>query len=479
MTMRRVTVGVAMAVVASLAGVAGSSLAATTLPPQILGMSPATGSTGGATQVTIFGTNLSGTTKVTFGGAVGTSITNVSQNQITVMSPTHAVGSVHVAVTAGGGTSKLSGGDIFTYSDTPVVQYVLPGTGPTAGGTVVQIHGLNLSGTTAIKFGTTAATVVTNVSSSEVDATSPSGTGLVHVVVTTAKGPSSISGSDAFRYSDVPVVSYFSPSTGPTAGGTLVHIYGTNLSGSTTVKFGTTAATMITNVSQTEVDATSPAGSSGNVDIRVTTPKGTSQIPDFNVGGPVAIGSTGIGCGGFGSLGDIFTYSNTSVVSYLPTSTSPTAGGVPVQIHGLNLSGATAVKFGASPVSSITNVSPTEVDVVSPGHTAGNVDVTVVTPSGPTSIDACDVFTFTNGPVITSMSPNFGPGGTAVRIFGSRLVGTTSVSFGSVPGTAIKNVSATEVDVTAPAGSGQVDVVVTATAGTSVQSPSDLFSYSG
>lgn len=78
-----------------------------------------------------------------------------------------------------------------------------------------------------------------------------------------------------------PSVIAVTPNTGPTAGGTPVVISGTNFTGVTAVSFGGTPAASFMFINGTTIDATSPAGSSGVVDVRVTTPVGTSGI---NVG---------------------------------------------------------------------------------------------------------------------------------------------------------------------------------------------------
>jgi phosphodiesterase/alkaline phosphatase D-like protein len=72
-----------------------------------------------------------------------------------------------------------------------------------------------------------------------------------------------------------PTITGVSPTSGPTGGGTTVTITGTNLTGATSVKFGSTAATITTNTA-TSITATSPAGAAGAVDITVTTAGGTS-----------------------------------------------------------------------------------------------------------------------------------------------------------------------------------------------------------
>jgi hypothetical protein len=74
----------------------------------------------------------------------------------------------------------------------------------------------------------------------------------------------------------LPTVSGISPSSGSTAGGTNVTITGTNFTGATAVKFGSTDASSFTISSATTITATSPAGTAGVVDISVITPGGTS-----------------------------------------------------------------------------------------------------------------------------------------------------------------------------------------------------------
>src|SRR6516164_2228845 len=75
----------------------------------------------------------------------------------------------------------------------------------------------------------------------------------------------------------VPTVTGVSPSFGPPGGGTVVTITGTNFASGATVAFGGNAATPVTFVSSTELQAPSPGGT-GKVDVTVTTGGGTSAI---------------------------------------------------------------------------------------------------------------------------------------------------------------------------------------------------------
>ncbi|GAC1629702.1 MAG: hypothetical protein NVS4B2_12200 [Chloroflexota bacterium] len=78
-----------------------------------------------------------------------------------------------------------------------------------------------------------------------------------------------------------PVVTSITPNNGPLGGGTPITINGTNFSGSSQVCFGTNclpASAFSVNVTRTQITASAPAGSTGTVDVTVTTSQGTSTL---------------------------------------------------------------------------------------------------------------------------------------------------------------------------------------------------------
>ncbi|MDA8186231.1 MAG: IPT/TIG domain-containing protein [Actinomycetota bacterium] len=254
-------------------------------PPTVSAVNPASGPVAGGTSVTITGTNLTGAALVHFGTSAATSLTVVSGTEITATSPAGSAGTVDVTVTTPSGTSATSSSDQFAYEAAPTVTGITPSSGPLAGGTSVTITGTNLTGAPLVHFGTSAATSVTVVSGTEITATSPAGSaGTVDVTVTTPSGTSATGSADLFTYEaspppppvGAPTVTGISPSSGPASGGTSVTITGTNLTGATSVDFGTGAATSFAVVSDTKITAISPAGIAGTLDVRVTTPAGTS-----------------------------------------------------------------------------------------------------------------------------------------------------------------------------------------------------------
>jgi hypothetical protein len=146
---------------------------------------------------------------------------------------------------------------------TPLVTSISPNSGPTAGGTSVVITGTNFTGVTAVRFGSAAASSFVVNSATSITATSPPGTGIVDITVTAAGVTSPTSPADQFTFSlPLPTVTSVSPNVGPTGGGTSVTVTGTNFTGTTAVRFGTTAASSFTVNSATSITATSPAGRS-------------------------------------------------------------------------------------------------------------------------------------------------------------------------------------------------------------------------
>jgi hypothetical protein len=159
-------------------------------------------------------------------------------------------------------------------SSGPTISSINPTSGPAAGGTTVTIKGTGfVVGSTSVSFGGVAASRVSVDSDTQITATSPAGSGTVPVTVTTPNGTASAQ----FTYNAppaAPTISSINPTSGPAAGGTTVTIKGTGfVVGSTSVSFGGVAASRVSVDSDTQITATSPAGS-GTVNVTVTTPNG-------------------------------------------------------------------------------------------------------------------------------------------------------------------------------------------------------------
>jgi hypothetical protein len=174
--------------------------------PTVSSVVPSSGPATGGSSVIITGTNLTAASVVKFGTVAATTYTVTSAIQITAMSPPGA-GMVDVTVTTAGGTSITSAGDRFSYVALPTVSSVAPNSGPTAGGTPVTITGTNFTGASAVRFGAAPAATFMVASATQITATSPAGSGTVHVTVATPGGTSVASAADQFAYTS-PAAAY-------------------------------------------------------------------------------------------------------------------------------------------------------------------------------------------------------------------------------------------------------------------------------
>jgi hypothetical protein len=424
--------------------------------PTVISVSPSMGLEAGGNSVTILGTNFTSAYAVTFGATLATSVVFNSATSLTAIVPP-GTGTVDVVVTTLGGSSPTGSADQFTYLGPPVITSVLPDSGPASGGTRFTVFGSGFDGLYSLYVGSVPATNVTIVSPTEVMGTTPAGTGTADVVIGAQGGVSQTTAADQFTYIAAPRVTSISPSRGPTSGGTTVTITGSNLSGATAVNFGASVATIISVDSASQVTATAPAGSSGTVDVRVTSAGGTSPT----VGG------------------DQFTYVPAPLLGVISPNSGPSVGGTAVTIAGADLSGATSVTFGGVPATIVADT-PAIVSVVSPAGT-GTVDIRITTAGGTSDIVENDQFTYIALPGINSVSPNRGPeaGGTSVTITGGGFTGASEVKFGAADAASITVNSASSITATTPPGTGTVDVTVVAADLFTTTTVTNAFTYVG
>jgi IPT/TIG domain len=260
-----------------------------------------------------------------------------------------------------------------------------------------------------------------------------------------------------------PTVTNVKPDAGLERGGARVTLTGTNLATVTEVKFGS-AASVPASCSETECQATSPAGS-GAVHLTVSTVGATSAPSSANLFTYVPVGPA-------------------PTVKRLSAKLGPAVGGTPVTITGSAFTGVTEVRFGPASASDVTVVSSTSITVVSPAGTTGTADVTVITPNGTSALGSKDQFKY-EAPVITAVAPNTGSkvGGTRVTVTGGGFaVGTTGTTFdfGGTPAGSVACASSTSCTMVAPAvkKAGAVDVKATVEGKASKKNaPADQFTY--
>jgi hypothetical protein len=249
-----------------------------TLPPPVSTITSFTPTSGAAgATIIIKGTNLTGTTSVSFGGTPATSFTVDSATGITAVLGAGASGSV--SVTTPDGTASLAG---FTFTLPPPVSTITSFT-PTSGaaGATIIIKGTNLTGTTSVSFGGTPATSFTVDSATGITAVLGAGAN-GSVSVTTLDGTASLAG---FTFIQTPTITFFTPTSAQT--GSTVTITGSNFTGATAVSFGGTSATSFIVVSPTTIQAVVGDGATGN--ITISSPNGTATLLGFAYLPPFAL----------------------------------------------------------------------------------------------------------------------------------------------------------------------------------------------
>jgi hypothetical protein len=252
--------------------------------PTVTSVSPTQGPTSGGNTVTITGTGFTGATSVLF-GSVSAPFTVVSATHINATAPAAPAAPVTVTVVTPGG---ISNGVLYFYVPPPTVVGVSPSAGPVAGGNTVTITGSGLALTSAVHFGTAAATGTVVVSDNQIEVQAPSSSGTVAVTVTTPGGTSLPGvGNPYYTYVGLPVISALNPMQGPASGGNAVTISGSNLGLAQSVLFGGITVPFVA-LSGNELVAISPGGTPGPVTVTVTTPGGISGPASYQMlAGPI------------------------------------------------------------------------------------------------------------------------------------------------------------------------------------------------
>ena len=169
-------------------------------------------------------------------------------------------------------------------------------------------------------------------------------------------------------------------------------------------------------------------------------------------------------------------------VTGLAPAQGPAAGGAVVTLAGSGFTTGSTVHFGAALATGVTVASSSQLTATAPAGSPGVVDVTVTNPSGTSATNASDRFTYVAGPVVTAVTPGYGPASfpTTVVLKGSHFTGALTVLFGDVPAMSFAVVSDSVINATSPGGPAEVvDVTVTGAGGTSTVSAADQFSYLG
>ena len=349
------TAGAKSVAVTTAGGVATKASAFTyvVLAPTITSIAPTSGSTLGGTVFTITGTNLTGGASVQVNGVAATNVVVVNATTITARTPAGLAGAKNVSVTTAGGTATKA--SAFTFVTPPTITTVSPTTGSTNGATTIAITGTNLVGVTSVTVNGVAATNVIVVNASAITAKTPAGTvGAKNVSVTTPGGTATK--TNAFTYVAPLVIASILPTSGPTSGGTILTITGTNLTGARLTIQGTSIP--IFNNTGTSFNITTPAHLAGVISVTIATAGGTINKPNA------------------------FKFVPLPTITSISPPSGPTSGDTEITITGANFTGATSVQVNGVAATSMVVVSATSITARTPAGTVGAKSVTVTTIGG-------------------------------------------------------------------------------------------------
>jgi hypothetical protein len=237
---------------------ANLNVTATNAAPTIAGFTPTSGVQN--TTVVLTGTDFLSATGVSFNGTPATNFTINSGTQITAKVPASATtGPITVTNSVGPGSS-LTNFTVVPGPPAPDVVGFSPAFG--IGGESVVITGSSFTNVLTVSFNGANASYLVD-SATQITATVPAGTSSGVIAVTTTSGTGSSATSFGFLSgTGAPVVTSFSPGSGPPS--SIVVLTGKNFAAVTSVSFNGLPATFTAD-SLTQITATVPASASTGV----------------------------------------------------------------------------------------------------------------------------------------------------------------------------------------------------------------------
>ncbi|MDI3538429.1 MAG: hypothetical protein PWQ13_452 [Bacillota bacterium] len=468
--------------------------------PVIQAVEPAFGDGRGGTTLTITGLGFEEGATVLVGGRPATNVKltvtgEVYENQtvvkLTCLTPPGEAGPARITVTNKDGGSTFVDGK-FTYISVPKITAVTPAAGTFKGGTWVTIKGsgflqeeqekekgdTELVGPT-VYFGGKEASAVVYISPTEVAAKTPSASKAGPVDVTLVNpdagrdgredsGRVTLPGGFTYRVpATSPNIETIEPVRGTTAGGTLVKITGSDFRQGAVVYFGYKPASKVTWLDYGRLEAVTPPGEEGRVDVTVINPDyGQAQRengfeyvypgslpeihsvfpPEGSLAGGTLVTIKGVDFRVHLGQGDEIEYPKVFF------------GNQPAEVHSLTDS-------QGKPVETPKEYGTTLKVLTPPADKEGTVDVTIINPDT-AQVTKARAFTYrrtSTHPQIEALSPAQGQasGGTPVVLTGSDFAQGAKVYFDGNPAQKVTWLSNATLLAITPAGPANRTVDVT------------------
>lgn len=328
-------------------------------PPVITEVVPADGPNV-AIPVEIHGSGFTGATIVQFDGDDATSVSVVNDGTIACVTPSHAAGAVEVQVSNPVFNGFEDPG--FTYHN-PSLSSVSPSS--SSPGLLVHFYGIWLTGTDGVNLvadGNAAFTSVIVVDDTEVTALFPASpiTGAGSYVGVKASNPNGEGElANAIRWYSPQNATSLGPTTGPTSGST-PGIVGSGLAYTNAITSDGDSISF-TIINDESVSVVMPPHVAGEVEVVITNPLYPAYPPE-------------------GSDTFTFRYYNVPAPTSVDPDFGPTAGMIPVTVHGAGFTDATSVEFDGEAATGFDPVNDTTIICTPPAHVAAVVDVEVINP---------------------------------------------------------------------------------------------------
>ena len=404
-------------------------------PPQITSLTPNGGPTSGGNIVTFTGSGFMSGMRISIGGKACNSVGVLSSTSATCRPPSGSLGPKNVVVTNTDGQSgSLSAG--FNYRLAPAVTAISPLNGSTNGGDIITISGTGFVEGATVALGSTNCNSVTVSSSTTLTCITESNSiSTVSAVVTNNDGQASSPGG-AFNFLNPPNPTVLSTNAGFLNGGTALTISGTNFIGPVSVIFSFDENDFNCNsvnlTGSTQIDCLTP-----NTGILAKT---TFDLTIINNDGVKK------------TLPNAFTFQPApTVTSITPPGGSP-AGGTRLTITGtqFDTTNGVSVQIGGSDTCAPDPLTLTETSfecvtssLLGPLDTP--LDVIVRNNDGNSQSDTLTAaYTYQNGPIITSVSADYGTfaagklaGGTNLSMSGANFLPGMTVTVGTKPCTIV------------------------------------------